>query len=132
MNDFLTAFNKYSEVSGRSRRREYWMYTLVATVIAVVLDFFDRAFDLKLGHGEAAVGMVGSIFSLITLIPTVTLGIRRLHDTGRSGWWVFIVLIPVAGWIAYFIFSITDSQPGANTWGPNPKGNAPVQSGTWG
>ncbi len=61
------------------------------------------------------------IYSLATLIPSLAVGIRRLHDTGKSGWWIFISLIPFVGPIILLIFLVKDSDPGTNLYGPNPK-----------
>jgi uncharacterized membrane protein YhaH (DUF805 family) len=56
------------------------------------------------------------------LVPSIAVTVRRLHDTGRSGWWILISLVPVIGWIVLLVFMLTDSQPGSNQYGPNPKG----------
>jgi uncharacterized membrane protein YhaH (DUF805 family) len=62
------------------------------------------------------------VYSLAIFIPSLAVCVRRLHDIGRSGWWYLIGLIPVIGWILLIVWFCTDSQPGANKWGPNPKG----------
>jgi uncharacterized membrane protein YhaH (DUF805 family) len=65
--------------------------------------------------------LLSDLYSLAVLLPTLALAVRRLHDTGRSGWWLFIALIPFAGWIVLLVFDVSDSAPGVNQYGPNPK-----------
>jgi uncharacterized membrane protein YhaH (DUF805 family) len=74
-------------------------------------------------NGKA--GILGSLFSLGTLIPSFALALRRLHDIGKKGWWILLALIPVVNFIGMFVllyFFVKDSQPGSNEYGPNPKG----------
>lgn len=65
------------------------------------------------------------IYIIVTFIPSLSVTVRRLHDTGRSGWWLLALLIPFGG-IIIFVFSCLDSHPGDNRFGPNPKTNHPV------
>jgi uncharacterized membrane protein YhaH (DUF805 family) len=78
--------------------------------------------DSVLGVGA----LLSSLYSLAILLPSLGVGIRRLHDTGRSGWWYFIALIPLVGIIVLLVFWIQDSQPGDNQYGVNQKGALPV------
>ncbi len=71
---------------------------------------------------EAAAGALGGIYSLAVLIPSLAVGVRRLHDTGRSGWWLLIALIPLIGFIVLLVFMVSDSDSAANEYGENPKG----------
>jgi uncharacterized membrane protein YhaH (DUF805 family) len=66
-------------------------------------------------------GILGIVFSLAMLVPGIAVTVRRLHDTGRSGWWILISLIPFLGWIVLLVFMVLDSHPGDNEYGPNPK-----------
>ncbi|CAN5768070.1 hypothetical protein BH23ACT10_BH23ACT10_15590 [soil metagenome] len=66
-------------------------------------------------------GLLGSLYSLAVLIPSLAVGVRRLHDTGRSGWWLLIGLLPVIGWIVLLLFMVQDSETGTNQYGPSPK-----------
>ena len=68
----------------------------------------------------ARVGLLGGIYSLAVLCPSIAVGIRRLHDIGRSGWWLLIVLIPLVGWIVLIVWAATESDAGANQYGPGP------------
>jgi uncharacterized membrane protein YhaH (DUF805 family) len=85
----------------------------VNIIVAVVLGFIEGIFG--------GPGILGGIYSLAMLIPGIAVTVRRLHDTGRSGWWVLVALIPVLGFIALLVFMVLDSQPGSNEYGPNPK-----------
>ena len=122
MDWFVGALKKYAVFEGRARRREYWFYVLFWVIIAVVLNVVDRM--LGMYSAEMGMGILGGIFWLATLLPSLAVGARRLHDTGRSGWWLLIGLIPLIGAIVLIVFFVLDSQPGTNAYGPNPKGVA--------
>lgn len=65
--------------------------------------------------------MLSGLFSLALFIPSLAVAVRRLHDIGRSGWWLLIGLIPLVGAFVLLVFAVQDSQPGSNAYGPNPK-----------
>ena len=114
MNYYLDCIkSKYFCFEGRARRKEYWMFTLVNFVITLVLGFIDQKFTK---------GILQLIYGLAVLLPALGVSVRRLHDIGKSGWWWLIVLIPFVGAIVMLVFMLIDSQPGANKYGPNPKG----------
>jgi uncharacterized membrane protein YhaH (DUF805 family) len=119
MSWYLEVLKKYAVFSGRARRKEYWMFFLINLIISVVL----IAIDSLIGtfSPQARVGLLQSIYSLAVLIPSLAVTVRRLHDTGRTGWWILIGLIPVIGGIVLLIFMLLDSEPGSNEYGPNPK-----------
>ena len=119
MNWFLMALKKYATFSGRSRRSEYWYFILFYLIIAIVLGIIDRAVGTMTNNGT--VGVLGGLFGLAMLIPSLAVGARRLHDTGRTGWWQLIGLIPLIGVIVLIVFYAQDSHPGANQYGVNPK-----------
>jgi uncharacterized membrane protein YhaH (DUF805 family) len=110
---YLAALKKYADFSGRARRREYWMFVLVNLVISCVL--------AGLGYVSNAFNVLSYIYALAVLVPSFAVGWRRLHDTGRSGWWMLIGLIPLVGAIILIVFFLQDSAPGDNQYGPNPK-----------
>lgn len=110
---YLGVLKQYAVFTGRSRRKEYWMFVLFNFIIAVVLGFVEEAIGSS--------GILGGIYALAVLLPSLGVGIRRLHDTGRTGWWLLIGLIPLIGTIVLIVFMVQDSQPGANEYGPNPK-----------
>ncbi|HUF51616.1 MAG TPA: DUF805 domain-containing protein [Longimicrobiales bacterium] len=77
--------------------------------------------DAMLGTGGDTYGVLSGIYALAVLIPGIAVSVRRLHDTGRSGWWLLIGLIPLIGAIVLLVFMLSDSAAGDNQWGPNPK-----------
>lgn len=120
MNYYITALKKYFVFEGRSTRSEYWYFFLFNFLISVVLMFIGS----MMNGGDILV----NIYGLAVLIPGLAVGIRRLHDTGRSGWMILIGLIPILGWIWLIVLLAMDSTPGPNKYGPNPKGvTAPAQ-----
>ena len=118
---FLDALrSKYATFTGRARRKEYWYFVLfyvLAFIVLAVVDGVTGTLD-----EEAGIGLLSAIFVLATIIPLLAVTVRRLHDTDRSGWWVLLNLIPIIGGIVLLVFTLLDSQPGANRFGPNPKG----------
>lgn len=112
---YMEALGKYVEFEGRSRRTELWTFVLVNIVISVILSVLDTI----VGMG---IGFIGTLFSLAILLPSIAVGVRRLHDIGKEGWWILIGLIPLIGWIVLIYFYVQDSEPGANAYGANPKG----------
>lgn len=120
MNWFLIALKKYATFSGRAQRAEYWYFVLFYILIFIglsILDGMTGSFS-----AESGMGFLGGLFSLALLIPSIAVGARRLHDTGRSGWWLLLALIPLVGAIVLLVFTVQDSTPGDNQYGPNPKG----------
>src|ERR1700737_521885 len=118
MNWYLQALKKYADFSGRARRREYWFYILFYVIILVVLTICDTIIGTTMGSG---IGILTLIYLLAVLIPTLAVTVRRLHDTGRSGWWILIQLVPLVGSIVLLIFLLIDSQPAQNAYGTSPK-----------
>lgn len=118
---FLDAMTKnYATFEGRARRKEYWLFVLfcwLAVVALLIVDDIIGTINEKVG-----VGLLSGLFVLAALIPALAVTVRRLHDTNRSGWWILIKLIPVVGALVLLVFTVQDSQPGANRFGPNPKG----------
>jgi uncharacterized membrane protein YhaH (DUF805 family) len=108
---------KYADFSGRARRSEYWWFFLFTALIAAVASVIDSILGTRNSTGT---GLVQAIVQLAVLIPSLAVGVRRLHDTGRSGWWLLIGLVPVAGWVVLLIFFVQASH-GENQYGPSPK-----------
>ncbi len=106
MNEYLSVLKQYAVFDGRARRREYWMFTLFSTIISVILTFIGTSVDFL---------FLGNIYSLAVLLPTIGVLIRRMHDTGKSGWFC---LIPFYN----LYLACLDSDAGQNEYGPNPKG----------
>ena len=110
-----SALRQYAGFSGRARRSEYWFYYLffvLAYVAAAILDTIT-------GVPAATLLVIVGLF-----LPTLAVGVRRLHDTGRSGLWILLNFLPIVGAIVLLVFSIQDSQPGTNEYGPSPKETA--------
>lgn len=107
-----SAFSKYVTFSGRARRSEFWWFTLFTVILYIIAGIIDRA----IGNSVLTI-----IVGLGLLLPSLAVTARRLHDTGRSGWWILIGLIPLIGAIVLLVFECQDSQPGANSYGSSPK-----------
>jgi uncharacterized membrane protein YhaH (DUF805 family) len=117
-NWYMQALKKYAVFSGRARRKEYWFFVLWFLIISIVLAIIDGVVGLRIG--EARLGVLQGLYALALLIPSLAVAVRRLHDTGRTGWWLLIVLIPLVN-IVLLVFMFLDSQPGDNEYGPSPK-----------
>jgi uncharacterized membrane protein YhaH (DUF805 family) len=125
MNYYTDVLKKYAVFSGRARRKEYWLFALWNFIIVLVFDALMFVFGMMGNSGTILtqlVSVVGCLYVLAIILPSLGVFVRRLHDTGRTGWWILIGLIPVIGGIVLLIFSVMDSQPGDNKYGPNPKG----------
>lgn len=119
MNWFLVALKKYATFSGRAQRAEYWYFILFYILIFVGLSIIDGIIGAF--SAEAGIGLLSGLYSLAILIPSLAVGARRLHDTGRSGWWLLIGIIPLIGPIILIVFFVQDSMSGDNLYGSNPK-----------
>jgi len=110
-----SVFSQYVGFNGRARRSEYWYFVLLNVIVSAVVNVLTAV------TGLAFLGILGGIYSFVVLLPGLAVCIRRLHDIGKSGWFLFLGLIPVAGAIILLVFCCQDSQPGDNQYGPNPK-----------
>lgn len=120
MEYFLSAFRNYATFTGRARRSEYWFFYLfyfIFLVLAVILDNL-----LGITIEDAGIGPLYFVSILAMIIPGLAVTVRRLHDVGKSGWFYFIVLIPIIGSIWLLVLMATDGKPGRNQYGTNPKG----------
>lgn len=106
-----TCFSKYATFSGRARRSEYWWFYLFYILCTVVLEII----VIAARNGLPFILILGLV------LPSLAAIVRRLHDTGRSGWWFWIGLVPLVGAIILIVFACQDSQPGTNQYGPSPK-----------
>ncbi|MFA7763731.1 DUF805 domain-containing protein [Streptomyces sp. NPDC048723] len=113
MNHYLDVLKKYAVFSGRARRQEYWMFFLFNMAAAIVLMILDGV----LGTSP----VLYSIYVLAVLLPNLGVTIRRLHDTGKSGWWILINLVPFVGFIWFIVLVATAGQQQPNQYGPDPK-----------
>jgi|RhiMethySRZTD1v2_1073278.scaffolds.fasta_scaffold99419_5 uncharacterized membrane protein YhaH (DUF805 family) len=118
----LMPLQKYAVFSGRSRRKEFWMFVLFTFVVEIVLAIIDAiigTYNTALG-----IGLLSGLFYLAILVPSIALNTRRLHDIGKSGWFQLLFIIPIVGFILWIIWMVRDSDDGVNKYGPSPK--APV------
>lgn len=125
MNWYLKVFRQFGDFSTRARRQEYWMFVLFNMIFAIVAMVVDNILGTTMD--PLPYGVVYALYALAALIPGLAVAVRRLHDTGRSGWWILIAVIPLVGAIILLVFLCQDSQAGSNEYGPNPKdvgGNA--------
>ncbi|VAW61284.1 Integral membrane protein [hydrothermal vent metagenome] len=111
MEHFIGAFKKYADFSGRARRQEYWMFVLIYILIYIALMVIDSVTGMFI---------LTPLFALAIIIPSISIAARRLHDTGRSGWWQLIAIIPLIGGIILLVFLVQDSHD-ENEYGPSPK-----------
>ena len=119
MNWYLEVLKKYAVFSGRARRKEYWYFVLFNIVISVILSAIDGMMGSY--NAETGMGLLGSIYILAILLPGIGVSIRRLHDTGRSGWWLLVGFVPLIGAIVLIVLMLQNSKPGQNQYGANPK-----------
>ena len=119
MNYYLTVLKKYAVFSGRSQRAEYWYFFLFNLIISMVLGIISGIIGAVIGDD---LGIIIILYNLAIFIPSIAVGVRRLHDVGKSGWMLLISLIPLIGAIWLLVLMVTDSNPGDNKYGPNPKG----------
>ncbi len=118
MNYYLEVLKKYAVFNGRARRKEYWLFVLFNMLISFVLGFIDGAAGLT---AESGWGLLGGLYTLVVLIPSIAVSVRRLHDTNRSGWWMLIALVPIIGAIILLVFMVQDSDAGENQYALNPE-----------
>ena len=107
MNYYLKVLQNYATFSGRARRSEYWYFVLFNVIISIALGFID---------GMMGISMLSNIYSLAILVPSIAVGVRRMHDVGKSGWFL---LIPIYN----LILACTDGVKGENEYGADPKAN---------
>jgi uncharacterized membrane protein YhaH (DUF805 family) len=109
---YIKVLENYAVFEGRARRMEYWMFVLINLFIVVGA----RLLDSALGLG----GAIGFLYGLAILIPSIAVSVRRLHDTGRTGWWILLGLVPVIGTLVLLVFYCLGGDPGDNEYGPDP------------
>ena len=106
--------DNYTNFEGRARRKEFWMFTLVSLVINVGTLILDASLFSDLG-------LVNGLYTLAILLPSIAVGIRRMHDINKSGWWLLLWIVPVIGWVWLIILHCRDSDIGDNVFGSSDK-----------
>ena len=109
-----SVFSKYGTFTGRARRSEYWYFVLLTLIVSFVMGLLSEFL------GSIGTTLTG-LWELASLVPSLAVVWRRLHDIGKSGGWYFIFLVPLVGWIILLVFLCRDSEPGDNQYGPDPK-----------
>ena len=127
MDWMMMPLRRYADFSGRSGRKEYWMFVLGVFIAFVVLSMVEGLLGMS-GMVGGAYGPLTLILVLALIIPGIAVQVRRFHDQDKSGWFVLLGLIPVLGSIAVLVFMCLDGTKGDNRFGPDPKGQAPVDT----
>jgi uncharacterized membrane protein YhaH (DUF805 family) len=110
-----SCFSKYATFTGRAPRSEYWFFVVFQILVNVVTVAVDRAMDTT---------AIGALVDLVLILPALAVGVRRLHDIDKSGWWLLVGLIPLVGWLFIIIWACTKGSLGPNRFGPDPLPNA--------
>ena len=116
---YLQALKKYAVFSGRARRMEYWFFFLFNFLISILLGLVDAVTGTL--NAETGVGLFSAIYGLAVLIPGIAVTVRRLHDTGRSGWWFLLIFLPIIGGLVLLVFMLFEGEPVENAYGTSPK-----------
>jgi uncharacterized membrane protein YhaH (DUF805 family) len=128
----LMPYRRYADFSGRSRRKEYWMFVLFTVIVYAVcgaLIAMGGAFSVDPNTGAPEFGMLAwlgfgllGVFVLANIIPTLAVHVRRFHDQDKSGWFYLLIFIPYAGSIIVLVFMCIEGTKGENRFGSDPKG----------
>jgi uncharacterized membrane protein YhaH (DUF805 family) len=115
MHWYLHVLRNYANFTGRARRSEYWYFVLVSLAFVLALNLLDMLVRVLTGYGPFVL-----LYSLVMLVPSYAVAVRRLHDTDRSGWWILLAFVPLVGLVLLYFLAL-DSNAGTNKYGPNPK-----------
>jgi uncharacterized membrane protein YhaH (DUF805 family) len=121
VNYYLDVWRGYFDFSGRSRRKEYWYFTLFHTILAIAGELLAAASYNENTTIGTVFGIIVLLYILASLVPSLAVSVRRLHDIDKSGWWFFVSFIPVIGGIWFLVLMCTDGASGPNQYGPDPK-----------
>ena len=119
MNWYLQVLKKYAVFSGRARRREYWFFFLFNIIISIVLSVIDATIGTF--SPTSGVGLRSGVYGLAVISPSIAVGVRRLHDIDRTGWWLLIAFVPLIGVLVLLVFALLPGTAGDNKYGPDPK-----------
>jgi uncharacterized membrane protein YhaH (DUF805 family) len=121
LNYYLDVWRGFADFSGRARRKEYWYFTLFHFIMALAGDIIAGAIYPENPVLGTAFGVIVLLYFLASIVPTIAVTVRRLHDVDKSGWWYFIAFIPFIGGIWLLVLTCTDGTAGPNQYGPDPK-----------
>lgn len=113
MHYYIDVLKKYAVFSGRARRQEYWMFLLFDIAALIIVSIVDAIAGTS--------PLLYALYALATFLPSLGVSIRRLHDQGKSGWWILVGFIPLVGWIWAIVLMATEGEPNPNQYGPSPK-----------
>jgi len=119
MNIYFTVLKKFSEFSGRSRMSEYWVFTLMNFIFMIIAILLDNLFGTTIT--SLPFGVISIVYSLVLILPCIAVFVRRMHDTGKSGWNIFLSFIPLVGVVWLLALCITEGTAGDNEYGADPK-----------
>ena len=122
----LMPLRRYTDFSGRSRRKEYWSFLLGVVVVTILLTIIEGAVGLS-GMIAGAYGPLTALFFLGIIVPSIAVQVRRFHDQDKSGWWVLIGLVPLLGGLIVLVFMFLEGTRGPNRFGPDPKDEAATE-----
>jgi uncharacterized membrane protein YhaH (DUF805 family) len=122
MNWYLMVLKNYVGFSGRARRKEFWMFNLFHILFLIVAAILDTILGTNMS--PLPYGLIYLVYSLALLLPGLAATVRRLHDVGKGGGWIFIALIPIVGSIWLLVLLCTNGQAGENRFGADPKNQA--------
>ena len=117
---FFEPFRRYFDFSGRSRRLEYWLFVLFICIADLVLRFLEASYFSALSPAFRF-EILPLVFGILTFIPSLSVSVRRLHDTDRSGWWLLLGFLPIIGWIWLIILFCLSGTDGENSYDSDPK-----------
>lgn len=119
-----SVFKNYANFNGRARRSEFWFFALFNLIIYLAASVINY---LIAGSSDTTsiIGIIYLLYSLATILPSLAVSWRRLHDIGKSGAYILFILIPLVGWIFLLAWFVKDSDMGENRFGPNPKRQYP-------
>ncbi|MDR1485622.1 MAG: DUF805 domain-containing protein [Planctomycetaceae bacterium] len=119
--NYINVLTKYVDFTGRAGRREYWLFVLANLLIGFFLGLMLGTVSGAAGVPAGSLSWIINVYQLAVLLPSIFVGVRRLHDTGRSGWWLLIVFIPIIGALILIVWYVQDSDSGSNQYGPRPR-----------
>ena len=118
---YIKCIKNYFNFNGRARRKELWMFVLFNFLTAILVSVLDRVLGTGIQSGNNYLGLISSLYSLFILLPSLAVGVRRLHDIWKSGAWILITLIPLVGFIWLIVLYATEGNRNTNQYGPDPK-----------
>ena len=118
MSWYISVFRNYDDFSGRARRKEYWLFLLINMAVMCVAAILDYVAGT---HEVTRFGVLGLLWLAAIAVPSWAVGVRRLHDSGRSGWWLLVSLVPFIGPLAIIVLMLLPGTPGENEYGRNPR-----------